>query len=120
MLFRSWSAGIDKEASAEQRESLSLAEAALRALQSNLDISISRHTKESRLADIVIEQSKFDPTFSLNGTDWDACYTAGADPGETPPADAAWRTGFRVPQLLPIKETRQEGGKSVEVDRHCA
>ena len=63
-----WSAGIDKEPSTEQRESLSLADAALRALRSNLDISISRHTKESRLADIVIEQAKFDPTFSLNGT----------------------------------------------------
>ena len=63
-----WSSDIDKETPTEQRESLSLADAALRALQSNLDISISRHTKESRLADIVIEQSKFDPTFSLNGT----------------------------------------------------
>jgi len=63
-----WSAGTEKEPSTELRESLSLADAALRALQSNLDISISRHMKESRLADIVIEQSKFDPTFSLNGT----------------------------------------------------
>ncbi len=50
------------------RETLSLSEAALRALKNNLDISISRHTKESRLADIVIEQSKFDPTLSLNTT----------------------------------------------------
>ncbi|CUQ68237.1 TolC family protein [Candidatus Nitrospira inopinata] len=55
------------ETPAERRETLSLADAALRALQYNLDISISRHTKESRLADIVIEQSKFDPTFSING-----------------------------------------------------
>lgn len=62
-----WSAEIGTEPPTEQRESLSLADAALRALQSNLDISLSRHTKESRLADIVIEQSKFDPTFSLNG-----------------------------------------------------
>lgn len=54
-------------APAERRETLSLADAALRALQHNLDISISRHTKESRLADIIIEQSKFDPTFSING-----------------------------------------------------
>ncbi|TLY17944.1 MAG: TolC family protein [Nitrospirae bacterium] len=36
-------------------------------LQNNLDISISRQTKESRLTDIVFEQAKFDPTFSLNG-----------------------------------------------------
>ena len=51
----------------ERREAISLAEAAVRALQSNLDISISRHTKESRIADIVIEQAKFDPTLSVNG-----------------------------------------------------
>lgn len=55
------------EAPAERRETLSLTDAALRALHHNLDISISRHTKESRLADIVIEQSKFDPIFSING-----------------------------------------------------
>ncbi len=74
-----WSAGIDAEPPTEQRESLSLAEAALRALRSNLDISISRHTRESRLADIVIEQSKFDPTFSLNGQ-----YTRAASPLNRP------------------------------------
>lgn len=51
----------------ERREAVSLADAAVRALQHNLDITISRHTKESRLADITIEQSKFDPTVSLNG-----------------------------------------------------
>ncbi len=51
----------------ERREAISLADAALRALQNNLDISISRHTRESRLADIIVEQAKFDPTFSVNG-----------------------------------------------------
>lgn len=51
----------------ESREAISLADAALRALQNNLDITVSRQTKESRLSDIVIEQAKFDPTFSLNG-----------------------------------------------------
>lgn len=56
-----------EEPSTDPRETLSLSEAALRALKNNLDISISRQTKESRLADIVIEQAKFDPTFSLNG-----------------------------------------------------
>jgi outer membrane protein TolC len=54
-------------ATAERREAISLADAALRALQNNLDITISRQTKESRLSDIIIEQAKFDPTFSLNG-----------------------------------------------------
>ena len=51
----------------ERREALSLADAVVRALQQNLDISISRQTKDSRIADIVIEQAKFDPTLSLNG-----------------------------------------------------
>ncbi|MBH0183455.1 MAG: TolC family protein, partial [Nitrospira sp.] len=62
-----WSLDTTELPQAERRETLSLADAALRALQHNLDISISRHTKESRLADIVIEQAKFDPTFSING-----------------------------------------------------
>lgn len=62
-----WSLEVTAPVPAERRESISLAEATLRALQNNLDITISRHTKESRLADIVIEQAKFDPTMSLNG-----------------------------------------------------
>ena len=52
---------------AERRETISLADAAIRALQHNLDISISRQTKNSRLADITVEQAKFDPTLSVNG-----------------------------------------------------
>ena len=51
----------------ERREAISLADAALRALKNNLDISISRQTKESRLTDIIVEQAKFDPTLSVNG-----------------------------------------------------
>jgi outer membrane protein TolC len=54
-------------ANGERREEISLADAALRALKNNLDISISRQTKESRLTDIVVEQAKFDPTLSVNG-----------------------------------------------------
>src|SRR5262249_33649564 len=49
------------------RQALSLADAALRALQNNLDISISRRTKETRLPDIVFEQAKSDPLLSFNG-----------------------------------------------------
>lgn len=52
----------------EVREPIPIADAVMRALENNLDISISRFTKESRLADIIIEQAKFDPTVSLNGT----------------------------------------------------
>ena len=54
-------------APAERREAVSLADIVLRALQYNLDITISRQTRESRLTDIIFEQAKFDPTFSLNG-----------------------------------------------------
>lgn len=56
-----------KATPSERREEISLSEAALRALKNNLDISISRHTKESRLTDIIVEQAKFDPTLSVNG-----------------------------------------------------
>jgi outer membrane protein TolC len=63
----SWGLEIDKAPPAERRETISLADAAIRALQQNLDISISRQTKNSRLADITVEQAKFDPTLSLNG-----------------------------------------------------
>jgi len=51
----------------ERKEAASLADAVLRALQQNLDISVSRQTKESRLTDIVFEQAKFDPLLSVNG-----------------------------------------------------
>jgi len=63
----SWSLDVTTPVPAERRETVSLADAAIRALQTNLDISISRQTKDSRLADIVIEQAKFDPTLSVNG-----------------------------------------------------
>ena len=63
----SWGLEIGKQPPEERRETISLADAAIRALQHNLDISISRHTKESRQADITIEQARFDPTLSVNG-----------------------------------------------------
>jgi len=63
----SWGLEIGNTPPAERRETISLADAAIRALQHNLDINISRQTKESRLADITVEQAKFDPTLSVNG-----------------------------------------------------
>ncbi len=63
----SWGLEIGKTPSSERQETISLADAALQALKYNLDISISRQTKESRLADITIEEAKFDPTLSVNG-----------------------------------------------------
>ncbi len=74
----------------ERHESVSLADAAVRALQNNLDISLSRHTKESRLAEIVIEQAKFDPTVSVNGR-----YNRTIDPLNRPVFGA---TGFQLDQ----------------------
>lgn len=66
---RAWSQDPSAQpSSTERRETISLSDAALRALQNNLDISISRQTKDMRLTDIVLEQAKFDPTVSLNGT----------------------------------------------------
>lgn len=56
-----------KNQQGERREAIALVDAAIRALKSNLDITISRQTKESRLSDIVVEQAKFDPTLSVNG-----------------------------------------------------
>jgi outer membrane protein TolC len=52
---------------AVRKEAVSLVDIVLRALQNNLDISVSRQTRESRLTDIIFEQSKFDPLLSLNG-----------------------------------------------------
>ena len=63
----SWGLEIGKAPSEERRETISLANAALQALEHNLDITISRHTKESRQADITVEQARFDPTLSVNG-----------------------------------------------------
>jgi outer membrane protein TolC len=63
----SWGLEVDKTPAMERRETISLADAALQALKHNLDISISRQTKESRQADITVEQAKFDPTLSVNG-----------------------------------------------------
>jgi outer membrane protein TolC len=62
-----WSLEVKQQVPTERREALSLTDAVVRALQQNLDISISRQTKDSRIADIVIEQAKFDPTVSFNG-----------------------------------------------------
>ncbi len=50
-----------------RKEAISLVDAVLQALQRNLDITISRQTKESRITDIIAEQAKFDPTVSANG-----------------------------------------------------
>jgi len=63
----SWGMEVGTTPPAERRETISLADAALQALKHNLDINISRQTKESRQADITVEQAKFDPTLSVNG-----------------------------------------------------
>jgi outer membrane protein TolC len=69
LVFPLHSLGLDatQPIPSDRREAVSLADAAVRALQKNLDIRVSRQNRESRLADIIIEQSKFDPTVSVNG-----------------------------------------------------
>jgi len=86
-----WSLDTAQPIPPERQESVSLTDAAVRALQNNLDISISRYTKESRLADIDIEQAKFDPTVSLSGR-----YSRAVDPLNRPVFGA---TGFELSQI---------------------
>ena len=50
----------------EPVETLALSEAVLRALENNLDITISRQTRDVRLTDIVLQQAQFDPTVELS------------------------------------------------------
>ncbi|MCA9420936.1 MAG: TolC family protein [Nitrospira sp.] len=46
---------------------LTLQEAVMEALDHNLDIRVSRHTRDVRLTDIVFQQAQFDPTVELGG-----------------------------------------------------
>ncbi|MGH7230603.1 MAG: TolC family protein, partial [Nitrospiraceae bacterium] len=61
-----WCAAQSEPPKTMKQESIAMSDAVLRALERNLDITISRQTKESRLTDIIFEQAKFDPTVSLN------------------------------------------------------
>ena len=47
-------------------ETLSLNEAIVRALEQNLDITVSRQARDVRLTDIELEQAKFDPTVEIS------------------------------------------------------
>ncbi|MCA9472823.1 MAG: TolC family protein [Nitrospirales bacterium] len=58
----------------EPLETLTLQEAVLRALEENLDITISRQTRDARLTDIVLELAQFDPTVELS-TNYDRSVT---------------------------------------------
>lgn len=44
---------------------LTIHDAVMQALENNLDIRVSRHTRDAQLTDIVLEQAKFDPTVQL-------------------------------------------------------
>ncbi len=46
---------------------LTLREAVMQALENNLDIQVSRLTRDAQLTDIIFEQAKFDPTVQLGG-----------------------------------------------------
>ena len=47
-------------------ETLTLKEAVLRALENNLDITVSRQTRDVRITDIMFQQAQFDPTVELS------------------------------------------------------
>ncbi len=53
--------------STAKRQVLSLADAVVQALRNNLDITISRQSRNIRLTDILFEQAKFDPTLDISG-----------------------------------------------------
>ena len=63
----SWGLEIDNTPAANDGKPSPSPTRPFAALQHNLDINISRQTKESRLADITVEQARFDPTLSVNG-----------------------------------------------------
>ena len=46
---------------------LTLRDAVMQALEHNIDIQVSRHTRDAQLTDIIFEQAKFDPTIQLGG-----------------------------------------------------
>lgn len=46
---------------------LTLQEAIMQALEQNLDIQVSRHSRDIRLTDIIFQQAQFDPTVELSG-----------------------------------------------------
>ena len=50
-----------------QEKLLSITDAVLLALENNLDISVSRRTRDTRLTDILFEQAKFHPTLNFSG-----------------------------------------------------
>jgi outer membrane protein TolC len=62
------SAAVPEEKPTERQQAISLADAVLRALERNLDITVSRQTRDLLLPDIKFEQAKFDPTLSLSAS----------------------------------------------------
>ena len=62
------SAAVPEEKPTERQQAISLTDAVLRALERNLDITVSRQTRDLLLPDIKFEQAKFDPTLSLSAS----------------------------------------------------
>ncbi len=60
------------------------------------------------------------PSTCLNGKDWQVCYVDGVEPGDAPPAGAAWADTV-VPSVQDNAEVKHEGNKEIRgKDRHCA
>lgn len=60
-------AALKKLIPSESVITLTLRDAVMQALENNLDIQVSRHTRDAQLTDIIFEQAKFDPTVQLGG-----------------------------------------------------
>ncbi len=52
---------------ADSVKTLTMRDAVMQALEHNVDIQVSRHTRDAQLTDITFEQAKFDPTIQLGG-----------------------------------------------------
>ncbi len=52
---------------ADSAITLTMRDAVMQALEHNVDIQVSRHTRDAQLTDIIFEQAKFDPTIQLGG-----------------------------------------------------
>ena len=60
-------AALEKLIPADSVITLTMRDAVMQALENNLDIQVSRFTRDVRLTDIVFQEAEFDPTVELGG-----------------------------------------------------
>ena len=94
------------ETPSRPQETIALVDAVLRALQNNLDITVSRQTRDIRLTDILFEQAQFDPTFNLSGR-----YDRFREPLNRPIFGLATLATVGEPQLLDQNQLYHGNGR---------